>query len=666
MPTHTFPTSPVQVDPGAHEFLRDRATRAANVRTRSVGGSEISERHQTRPIDDLTRDTLLAETPTLSSQDAPMWDTEDFVPGRVATAVEFWESSILPTCTPEQQVMYLRWLVEGVSFHEFVNVEAEGVFQGQAYRGADLTPVELPNHVPPEFHSFMDETIDDYVRTGVVATWDRIADTTLHPKPRIVQPLGVEPNKPRATYDARYANLMMRDCPFQMDGPGKIAQVAWEGVFQMKCDHKAGFHNVPLAKESWQYFGFQWRGVYYVFTTLCFGWKISPFIYHSLSEAVASFLRSQGLPVLTWIDDFYFTNFRVTRLLTSAEQLRSAQVAGYLVMSVFYRAGYFMSIAKCELEPTTNIIFLGVQSDSIAQRFSIPEEKLDKLEALITKAVKDGKIAFPTLEKVAGKCTSMSVACPAALLYTHFMYKEIAKFQRSGGKRKTFDILVAKNSGLRFEFDQWLAVRAEMNGAQWHKALHQKMTLTGSSDASKLGWGGLMSCPGAEVFRAAGDFPDHLVRVHINVQEAYGLQQVLTLFCKDRPWQVHGTTVVVDVDNTVLFHSMRRGRAKDDVMHAIISDLFWLQVRLDFTLKLQWVSSEENSEADDLSRPEADQYVRLEHSKFAEICAWARRDFDMDLMATPVSARRLPGKTGVLPFYFRFRKAGCQGVDVLS
>ena len=149
---------------------------------------------------------------------------------------------------------------------------------------------------------------------------------------------------------------------------------------------------------------------------------------------MASFLRSQGLPVLTWIDDFYFTNFRVTRLLTSAEQLRSAQVAGYLVMSVFYRAGYFMSIAKCELEPTTNIIFLGVQSDSIAQRFSIPEEKLDKLEVLITNAVKDGKIAFPTLEKVAGKCTSMSVACPAALLYTHFMYKEMRNSSEVGEK----------------------------------------------------------------------------------------------------------------------------------------------------------------------------------------------------------------------------------------
>lgn len=115
--------------------------------------------------------------------------------------------------------------------------------------------------------------------------WNHVADVSVHPKPSIVLPLGVEPTKPRATWDARYLNLMMKDCPFKMDGVGKIAQCAWEGAFQMKCDHKAGFHHVPLAKESWQYFGFQWEGVYYVFTTLCFGWKISPFIYHSLTEA---------------------------------------------------------------------------------------------------------------------------------------------------------------------------------------------------------------------------------------------------------------------------------------------------------------------------------------------------------------------------------------------
>lgn len=106
----------------------------------------------------------------------------------------------------------------------------------------------------------------------------------------------------------------MGDYLFPMDGVGKIAQCAWEGAFPMKCDHKAGFHNVPIAKESWKYFGVQWGGEYYAFTTLCFGWKISPFIDHSLSEAVAGYLRRKGLPVLTWIDDFYFTNFRSTKI----------------------------------------------------------------------------------------------------------------------------------------------------------------------------------------------------------------------------------------------------------------------------------------------------------------------------------------------------------------
>lgn len=658
-----------QVGPGADVFLRDRASRTANVRTRLVDGTAVSERHCQRPAGDLTRDTLLAERPSLTAEDAPMWETDDFVPGQVATATDFWEEAILPTCAAEQRGRLRGWL-GGVSVHEFVNPKAEGTFQGHEFIGADLTPVELPNHVPEEYWEFMQSTIADYTRTGVVVPWSQIADVSAHPKPHMVMPLGVEPSKPRATFDARYLNLMMKDCPFQMDGVGKIAQCAWEGAFQMKCDHKAGFHNVPIEKESWQYFGFQWDGVYYVFTTLCFGWKISPFIYHSLTEAVAGYLRTKGVPVLTWIDDVYFTGFQSTRDEPTSVQLHAAHVAGYLVMSVFYKAGYFMSIAKCELDPTTSIIFLGVRSDSTEQRFTIPDEKLAKLELLITTAVTQKKISFPTLEKVAGKCTSMSVACPAALLYTHFMYKEIGNFQRKckvhRGRGKNFDIPITANSGLRFEFDKWLEVRASMNGAPWHKALHQRLEIRGASDASKTGWGGLVRCPGFDVFRAAGDFPTPFVSLHINVQEAYALQQLLELFCEDRPEQVQGTTVLVDVDSDVLFHAMRRGRAKDDVMHQIVTDLFWLQVRQEFNLKLQWVTSEANAEADDLSRPDADQYVRLGAGKFAEICVWVGRDFDMDLMATPASTQKLPNREKALRFYSRFRTDGCEDVDALG
>ena len=56
----------------------------------------------------------------------------------------------------------------------------------------------------------------------------------------------------------------------------------------------------------------------------------------------------------------------------------------------------------------------------------------------------------------------------------------------------------------------------------------------------------------------------------------------------------------------------------------------------------------------------------LGESKVAELCAWTGRDFDMDLMATPVSAPRLPGRDVSLFFYPRFQTNGCAGVDVLD
>ena len=66
--------------------------------------------------------------------------------------------------------------------------------------------------------------------------------------------------------------------------------------------------------------------------------------------------------------------------------------------------------------------------------------------------------------------TSLSVAFPVAALYTHHMYKQIASFQRTGGKYRSTAISIPKNSGLMFEMEKWLEVRKELNGASWYRA----------------------------------------------------------------------------------------------------------------------------------------------------------------------------------------------------
>lgn len=175
---------------------------------------------------------------------------------------------------------------------------------------------------------------------------------------------------------------------------------------------------------------------------------------------------------------------------------------------------------------------------------------------------------------------------------------------------------------------------------------------------------------GQPVFKAGGDFPPEMAHEHINVQEGYALQQVLHLFSDDRPTCLAGSTLISDVDSKVLHDAYLRGRASNTLMHNMITDLFWLQVKRDFALKLRWVSSKANAEADHISRPGSDDFVRIDEQVFGELCQWAGETITMDLMATPASVHKKWEAHGCttedLPFYSRYHTTGCAGVDVLT
>ena len=107
-----------------------------------------------------------------------------------------------------------------------------------------------------------------------------------------------------------------------------------------------------------------------------------------------------------------------------------------------------MSIAKCVLEPTTRLLFLGITCDIEGRRFEFPKDKLLKLEVILTVVITSGLISFVDHGRLAGKCTSMSAAVPPASLYTNQMYKHIAKFRRTERRVKTAMIAVQKGRDL--------------------------------------------------------------------------------------------------------------------------------------------------------------------------------------------------------------------------
>lgn len=70
-----------------------------------------------------------------------------------------------------------------------------------------------------------------------------------------------------------------------------------------KCDDKSGYDHVLLKALSQTFVGFEWSGWCFVAKMLPFGWKESPFVYHSIGLAVSSYLRLRGIPCLLYIDD---------------------------------------------------------------------------------------------------------------------------------------------------------------------------------------------------------------------------------------------------------------------------------------------------------------------------------------------------------------------------
>ena len=122
------------------------------------------------------------------------------------------------------------------------------------------------------------------------------------------------------------------------------------------------------------------------------------------------------------------------------------------------------------------------------------------------------------------------------------------------------------------------------------------------------------------------------------MKETFALHEVLRLLVAQYPDHLRGTTLVVDVDNTTMFHAFRKGRARNERMHDLIKSLFWLQVDSDFTLKLKWVCSADNKDADNLTRPGTVEHARLEQRCFDRLWEeWG--GFDMDLMATGTSVQ---------------------------
>ena len=224
-------------------------------------------------------------------------DPNAFVAGGIHANPTAWE--VILSGYPAKERL-LNWIRNKVDIFEF-RESFSRVYKNSQYC-SDLPPAKrFPNHGSCEkFTDFVCEEILKRVSSGAVRVWGRVGMVS---PPHLILPLTVEPSKPRLCVDARFLSLWMKDAPFSLDKITDVPRYVYQGSYMTKCDDKSGYDHVLLTPDSQAYFGFEWGGLWFVCRTLPFGWKILPFIYHSIGLAVSSFLRDQGISCSLYIDD---------------------------------------------------------------------------------------------------------------------------------------------------------------------------------------------------------------------------------------------------------------------------------------------------------------------------------------------------------------------------
>lgn len=533
-----------------------------------------------------------------------MRDEKLFTAGGLTKAWPFWRDVLLPLSglperAPAGQSMLeggpvldrdtiASWLQEGVRVEHFLR-PFKGNYAGVWADSPEpvsrrLTNPPLP-HPRDKYEVFVDEEVRRSLLCGAV---EEVAE-----QPFLVLPLIVEPRKPRLCFDARWGNLWFPSPLFRYDTLRDFQRGVRRNDWMFSLDHKSGYQHVPMHPSSQGCLGFEWRGKWYRYRVLPFGFAPACFIYQSLSNVVATALRKLlSLNLIAYIDDF---GFSVPDGM--AEGLRDR--VRWCVLAIMFLAGYCVSEKKSQLAFTRRLRLLGLLVDSALERFSIPEDRLLALLDLrgeILTCVRDGgrrrPVGLKLLQRFVGKAESMALAVPPVSIFLRHLWDAIASAEAEG----RFTVWLSDVAVL--DVEELGGIQSWEPLSRWLPERHMRLALRLETDASLNGYGGVWFTGSGAPTLLAGLFEGAEAPLDIAPKEALAVQRAL----EAAPPEVCDCFVDLYVDNEVVEKTLLRGSSVIPEIRAVARDLLWFQLRRRVIITLGRVSTVDNVTSDGLSR----------------------------------------------------------------
>ena len=229
-------------------------------------------------------------------------------------------------------------------------------------------PVEIPRvWVPSPDSTLMRGAVNDFVACGVLRPSRKpINCYRLFPVPKSA-------SIARLVYDLSQMTPFMPSRPCNLPTVQRAACAAGNGYrYAIKIDLRDGFYHLPLAESTQPNFGVLFRGETFVFTRLPMGLSIAPSEMQEFACCTVKIVQAKfpGVIGLSYIDDLLFM---------SRDPVHLEGIPLFLD-----QIGLQINYSKSVLQPTSYVLYLGLNIDLEHGRVSVSESALPDIRQALT------------------------------------------------------------------------------------------------------------------------------------------------------------------------------------------------------------------------------------------------------------------------------------------
>ena len=371
------------------------------------------------------------------------------------------------------------------------------------------------------------------------------------------------------------------------DIAGIIARLP-QGALLAKFDIESAYRLVPVHPDDRPLQAMCWKGQIYIDPMLPFGLRSAPKIFNAIADALNWHLQRAGIPLIKhYLDDY---------LIISHPDTASCKALIDVAYRECNRLGVPIAAHKSE-GPSTCLIFLGIEINTVSGQLRLPDDKLHRLKSLLCDWKDRKHCERKQLESLIGL---LNHACKVVRSGRSFLRRMIDLLHAVHHPPNS-KIPIRLNKGFRSDLAWWNAFVQAWNGVSFLPPPAHLQQVDLYSDASGS-WGCGAHC-GNSWFQLAWDSSSQ----HLSITEKELIPIVLACAAWGDSWQ--NRRVICHCDNQAIVACLRSRTSRNSGIMHLLRCLVFVEARYHYHLQPIYIDTHSNHLADDLSRDKISSFL---------------------------------------------------------